>query len=114
MYSDKTPVRELLDASRASGSCGGGYALRWLTVSGLEPPASVSLADLVVRRASPAQVAPARPHGETAGAARHGRRNCRARRGRGGGNGVVLEEAEDIDDVPVEDTDEDDPADDLA
>ena len=61
VYSDKTPVRELLDASRALGSRGGGYALRWLTESGLEAPSSVSLADLVARRASPTRfrVAPA-------------------------------------------------------
>ena len=114
VYSDKTPVRELLDTSRALGSRGGGYALCWLTEGGLEAPASVSLADLVARQASPAPVAPARPRGETAGAARHGRLNLRARRGHGGGNGVVLEEADDDDDMPVDDTDEDDPVDDLA
>ena len=62
-----------------------------------------------------------RPHGETPGAARRGRR-CRARRRPGGGAGVVLEgkedetqEADDDDDVPVtpEDADEDQ-VDDLA
>ena len=56
VYSDKTTVRELLDASRALSARGGGYALRWLTESALEAPASVSLADLVARRASPAPV----------------------------------------------------------
>ena len=62
-----------------------------------------------------------RPHGETPGAARRGRR-CRARHCHGGGDGVVLEEkegetqeADDDDDVPVtpEDADEDQ-VDDLA
>ena len=48
-------------------------------------------------------------------AARHERRRC-ARHGRGGGPGVVLEEAEDHDDVPakVDDADEDDQVDDIA
>ena len=54
----------------------------------------------MARRASPAPVAPAQPHGETGGAARQGRRR-RARHGRGDGGGVVLEEAEEDDDVPV-------------
>ena len=49
------------------------------------------------------------------GEARHGRRR-RVRRGSGGGKGVVLEEAEDHDDVPVmvDDADEEDQVDDLA
>ena len=48
-------------------------------------------------------------------AARHERRRC-ARHGRGGGPGVVLEEAEDHNDVPakVDDADEDDQVDDMA
>ena len=50
----------------------------------------------VARRASPAPVTSARLHGE---AARQGRRR-RCRRGCAGGK-VVLEEAEDDDDVPV-------------
>ena len=49
-------------------------------------------------------------------AACQGRRHRRARRGRGGRTGVVLEEAEDDDDVPVtvDDADDDVEVDDLA
>ena len=49
------------------------------------------------------------------GEARQGRRR-RAQRGHGGGDGVVLEEAEDDGDVPVtvDDADEEDQVDDLA
>ena len=98
----------------------GKHAHRWLTESGLEapdPPVHVW-----ARRASPAPNAPARPHVETTGVARQGRR-CRARRGRGGGDGVVLEQEEeeeqveeDDDDVPVtvDDADDDDQVDVLA
>ena len=52
---------------------------------------------------------------DSAGKARHERRRF-ARRGRGGRPGVMLEEAEDHDDVPVkvDDADEDDQVDDLA
>ena len=52
----------------------------------------------------------------TARTARQGRRNRRARRGRRGWTGVVLEEAEDDDDVPVtvDDADDDVEVDDLA
>jgi hypothetical protein len=48
-------------------------------------------------------------------AARHERRRC-ARHGRGGGPGVVLEETEHHDDMPVkvDDADEDDQVDDIA
>ena len=90
-------------------------------VSGLEAPDQTG--HFWARGASPAPVAPARPHGETTGAARQGRR-CRARHGRGVGDtyrdGVVLEQeeeeeqvVEDDDDVPVtvDDADDDDQVD---
>ena len=59
-----------------------------------------------------APVASAQLHNQAAGEARHARR----RRGRGGREGVVLEEAEDHDNVPVtvDDADEEDQVDDLA
>ena len=78
---------ELLDAAHALASRGGGTTRRWLTESGLETPAPVSLVDLVARRASPAPSASVWPHDEAAGEARHGLRR-RARRPRRGGEGV--------------------------
>ena len=84
--------------ARASLLFGGTSARHGLTESGLETPAPT--VDNVARLASPAPVTSARLHGEAAGGARQGRR--RGRRGCGGGEAVVHEEAQaDDDDVLV-------------